>query len=304
MNGISWLEAGYQWGPPLVAVVLAVLLGVGVVRRWGWRAQEELPAADREARSLDRRRRELRARREALLAQLGELQADRERYPAEAWQREHDRLVGEAAGVLRELDALPAPSQVQRRNQPLPWGFLFVCLALVGAVLLVTAGLRSRFEAGLRQQHTADASGHATAASLAEEIPEDLPTLNAMTHAAILSGDLRTAMALVEVAREREPEHPEVRVHLAALQISVGMLDRAQEGLDAVVQSHPDLAKAHLWRGMVDAYRDRPEAAVERFERAARLAPDSAVARFARTMQAELSGGEAAPGSTAGGEGG
>ena len=76
------------------------------------------------------------------------------------------------------------------------------------------------------------------------------------------------AMRWMDEARALDAEHPEVRTHLAILQLSIGMTERARSELAAALESNPKLSKALLWSGLIEMRLGNREAAVPILERA------------------------------------
>ena len=63
---------------------------------------------------------------------------------------------------------------------------------------------------------------------------DDLEAIHIVTYHALLNRDLDNAMKYVDQARALDPDSAELHVHLAILQLAVGMHDRAETELDLV----------------------------------------------------------------------
>jgi cytochrome c-type biogenesis protein CcmH len=176
---------------------------------------------------------------------------------------------------------------VRTRSWPVLMALALVALALV-------AGVASLPEA----PPIPSPSPHAVSphASTAAADPADLPTLNARAYASILEGDLPEAMALVERARQMAPDDPDVQINVCALRIAVGMLDRAESGIDAVLAAHPDHLRARLWKGVIQGQRGDAEGARQAWHDVIARDPDGTEGKQARAFLAEL-----APGAPSGG---
>lgn len=258
-----------DWGPALLTVVAGLALGAA----WAGRGAG-VPGPER--------RDELLARKEILLERLRDL--DRPEEPSAEEQARRAALVAEAAELVRRADALP----VERRASPLllPLGLL----ALVGALTAwAVVAWPDGSDAVVGPYREASASPHAGGANAPRaELPDDLPSLQELAWKAILAGDLPAAMQANEKARAIAPDDPLVRTHRAALQLAVGMGDRADQTLTEVLAEHPDLPRALLWQGVARAGRGDAAGARASLERVRSLAPDSEEARAAAEVLAEL----------------
>ena len=221
----------------------------------------------------------------SLVDQLRSLQADREKIPEAVYALRFGRLLDEAARALRDaenMDAggnttdevVPSTTDVPKPN---PWprraGWSVAVLLFftaMGVVLhsstsdrgdgIMTGGDRigpTAIEKQLKQLNEAHT-----------ENPEDMVTLNRLTHIAIQQGDLGAAMAWMDKARAIEPEHPEVRTHLAILQTSIGMTAQAKTELEIALKADPELSKAHLWLGLIALRNGDREGAIPSLESA------------------------------------
>ena len=85
----------------------------------------------------------------------------------------------------------------------------------------------------------------------AEANPEDIDSRNDLARIAIQQRDMSAAMRWMDEARALDPEHPRVRTHLAILQVSIGMVDRAKIELEAALKADPTMSEALLWKGII-----------------------------------------------------
>ncbi|MBN1334931.1 MAG: tetratricopeptide repeat protein, partial [Deltaproteobacteria bacterium] len=127
---------------------------------------------------------------------------------------------------------------------------------------------------------------HEAASAAASDLPSDLPTLNEHAYRAILEGDLTAAMTFVERARQLDPDDLDVQVNVCALRLAVGMADRAEAGLDAVLAARPDHLRARLWKGLVRARLGDREAAERAWREVAERDPEGMEGAHARTLLA------------------
>ncbi len=126
----------------------------------------------------------------------------------------------------------------------------------------------------------------AAQATLAAD-PRNLEALNLVTYDALLRGDLDLAMQSLEPAREIAPEDPAVLIHLAMLQLAVGMVDRAMPALEAAVQARPDWGRPHLWMGLALLQGGQNEAGIASLDKAISLGLNADELGFARQLRAQ-----------------
>ncbi len=291
------------WGPPVVVLLLALVVALAALLFFQARGSASpMPAADRV--------RELAARKEILLDELRELEADRHKLDPDTLAAQREALIASAADVLREADAPAAPEPARATA---PRSRTAIAGWLVGAVAffaLLGLGL-SKFssprkdmgdEAGAPMAAPAGPSPEALAAqaTLAQD-PNDLAALNTMTHEALRTRDVQSAMSWLDRARAIDPNDAEVQTHLAVLQIAVGMGDRAATSLDKALASKPDLGEAHVWKGVVALQKGDQTAAKASFDRALAIAntPPDLKAMTAEIEQQMAAGNIPAAGSSA-----
>jgi len=223
---------------------------------------------------------EKRAVKDSLMDQLRSLRADRMKLEPAIFEERWARLLDAAAASLRDLDRereQPTgmePEEVAAPSGRRPWGSVVAAL-----VFFVLAGYglaefsAPRLEGG--SLTGTDLSGASARQALLDEAkatleqnPEDLDALNLLTYDSLLTGDLGVAMKYMDQCRKVAPEDPEVRTHLAILQLSIGMSDKAKVELDAALEEVPNSSKALFWRGLAALRSQERESAVAYLERA------------------------------------
>lgn len=205
------------------------------------------------------------ALKESLVDQLRSLRADRDKMPEGLFEDRFDRLLDAAARALKdaeEAENQPEPMPVVAPPTPRPvswprragWGvatlvfFTAVGFALRGATADRAGGSMT---GGDRIGPTALTKRLEQLKAAHEEDPQAIAPINELTHIALQQSDFGGAMAWIDKARAIAPDHPEVRTHLAILQASIGMNNRAKAELEAALVSDPTLSKAHLWLGLL-----------------------------------------------------
>ena len=279
MNTMPFDFTGYIWGPPLFAISLGVVLAL-----WFWSRWRSQGAAGGGRQALE-------VRRLAVMDELRQLATERQDMDSDEYRLRRDERVAEAARLLRAMDDLP--DQRSARSTTLLVPMAVGGVAVVSILLAWQAQRRvvsaAEVELAAQQRQEQPMNPHQMARQLASEAPEhDLPTLNRMAHHALLNGDLPTAMQLIEQARTLDPDDPEVQVHVNALRLGVGMLDRAEPGLEQVLQQHPDMVKAHLWMGVLRLQQGDMAAAQEHFKQVTDAEPHGESAAFLRSMMADM----------------
>ena len=285
------------WGPPLVVLSIGIAVGLGLaLTAGGQRAIED----DRTAR-----REDLTAEKATLLEQIRSLDADRDKLGESEYARRREELVGLAAKVLAELEALDkTPAEVLAvekaaagkggTTNPLAAGLWAAGVLLFFGLLAVFLGSSST-ERAQGGSMTGGSEGRAAAVSAEveaaqaklEEAPENLQAINTLAYSALLNRDLDNAMQLVDRARAIDPDDPDLHVHLAILQISVGMLDRADTELARAIEQRPKWGRPRLWRGLVRMYQSQPELVIVEVEAALELGLRVDEQGFARQLLAD-----------------
>ena len=249
------------WGPPLVVFGVSSVVALGFVFMIKGEEQDA-----NEARVA-----ELNAKKDQLMEAIRELDADKSKMSDTAYLEQREQLLSEAGQVMAALDGdvktemePQAPQQVSSQM----WLYVLGSLAffmLLGKLIVdysaprqeggvMTGGempsqseaeLMSQFEewGKLREQRQADAKVEL------EQNPKNIDALNVLTYDALLMRDMQAAMTYMEQVRNIDPKDPDFMVHLAILQMSVGMTDRSEIGFAQALQARPEMQKALLWKG-------------------------------------------------------
>jgi tetratricopeptide (TPR) repeat protein len=289
-----------------VVLSLGVAVGLGLALSAGGRR-----AVDDERLALLE---DLEARRMALMEQIRTLGADRDKLGEAEFAVRREGLVSQAAAVLAELERVEstpaevvaveravASSTTGRRTSPLVAGLWASTVLMFFGVLAVflTTSSSERAEGG----SMTGGSGGRQAAILAEvedakarlEADEDdLEAIHIVTYHALLNRDLDNAMKYVDQARALDPDSAELHVHLAILQLAVGMHDRAETELDLAVAARPEWGRPYLWMGLVRLYQSRPEDAITEVEKAIGLGLRADEQQFARQLLSDARNPKAA----------
>ncbi len=106
-----------------------------------------------------------------------------------------------------------------------------------------------------------------------KENPQDLDALNELTQLALSAGDAQRAMEYNQRAAQIAPDDPDVGASKAVLAAMVGMIPRALEILQGVVEAHPEHARAVTYMGLLLMEDGRYEEAVPWLEKAVALQP-------------------------------
>ena len=262
------------WGAPLAVLGLGTIVGLILAVRS--RGEGSGSPAD-----------EAWARKESLMDQLRSLRADRDKMRAGEFAGQFDRLVDAAARALRDAEAIesgraetirqPAIAAVRPTSwtRRAGWGVAtLVFFTAVGFTLRSATSDRAGrgMTGGDRIGPTAIDARIEQLNSAHAEDPDDIAPINELTSIALQQGDLGGAMAWIDKARAIQPDHPELRTHLAILQASIGMTARAKAELEAAIQADPDLSKAHLWLGLLALRDGDRDGAIPSLEAALELA--------------------------------
>ncbi len=238
MYAIDW----NTWGPPLAVLILGAIVGIVAALRVQGGADSR-PVEAREA---------LLSRKESLVEQLKEHDSDRSKMDEAAWSERRENLLAEAAGVLRQLDEGPEDVEFEvagpsGRGLTASWivGLLVFCGVAAG---LVSQFAKPRVDGGGGQMSVdpwAEDIAHAEAALRAD--PNDMEAINLLTHIAIERKELESAMGLIDRGRAVAPEDTELKIHLDALRLLVGMGAKAEVGLKEVLEKDPESSEAMRW---------------------------------------------------------
>ncbi len=268
--------------PAIVAIIVGLAVGGLLV------ASSRRDAAMGRGAQAD----DLVARKESIYAQVRELDDTRDRLDPALYQSERARLLDEAAGVLRELDA-PAPAPAPAPSTS-PSGFLSRHPQLTGALW---GGLVGGFgfaiysavsdQAAPRAEGQSVTGGQAMSApaedpalaALAAEVeakPADLEAKNRYGHALINADRVREAWKLADAVTEIDPGNAEARTHQAVTLMEIGDFDMAGAVLDRVLAEHASFAEALGYRGAIYARAGDKENAVAMWTRAKLSEPSQA----------------------------
>ena len=240
------------WGPPLAVLTISSVIGSILIQRT--KGEEGID-----------QRAEFLAQKGQLLEAIRELDADQVKMDAEVFQAERKRLISAASVVLQKLDGKTQNVDIKGVNKRMSgrslFGYLggtFLFFALVGFLIskysaprqeggIMTGGQMPETPAidwdQLRQDRIEAAN------KVLETDPDNIEALNMLTYDALLVRDMPTSMDNMEKVRNLNSEDPDFIVHLAMLQMTVGMYERAEVGFDQALKIRPDFPKAKLWKG-------------------------------------------------------
>ena len=97
-----------------------------------------------------------------------------------------------------------------------------------------------------------------------------------LAKAAILTNDVITALRAIDLAQQREPDHPELLLVRSAIRWKRGKLAAAASDLYDVLQNNPNDIEAHCLLGEVLHGQQRFEAACTHFREALKIDPQCA----------------------------
>jgi hypothetical protein len=207
------------------------------------------------------------------------LDADQVKMDAEVYQAERKRLISAASVVLQKLDGETQSVNMKSVNKRMSGRSLFgylsgtlIFFAVVG--FLISKYSAPRQEGGIMtggqmpettaidwdqlRQDRIDAAN-----KVLETEPDNIEALNMLTYDALLVRDMPTAMDNMEKVRNLNSEDPDFIVHLAMLQMTVGMYERAEIGFEHALTIRPGFPKAKLWKGyMLISMQKKEEALV------------------------------------------
>ena len=271
MESFDWAV----WGPALTVIFAGFALGLGLARKQG-----DAPRADQGAQQ------DLEQERALALEALKALEIEREKMDAEAYEQERNALLARGAGALRELDDTAAGREA---SAGLPsagdgmapeWKGALTMLAVVAvAGLFYQFASRESSDRAPGTTMTGNVSAPNAAAQDDEMLarmeanPNDLDAANALTRSALMQGDAVGAMEWNQKAAALDPNDPAALTYRAVLADTVGMTDRAIEGLQAVTEAHPDHGDAWAYLGVFMVRTGQPGEAIEPLKRAAELLP-------------------------------
>ena len=240
------------WGPPLAVLAISSVIGSILIQRT--KGEEGID-----------QRAEFLAQKGQLLEAICELDADQVKMDAAVYEAERKRLISAASVVLQKLDGETQNVDIKAVNKRMSgrslFGYLggtFLFFALVG--FLISKYSAPRQEGGIMtggqmpetpaidwnqlRQDRIDAAN-----KVLETAPDNIEALNMLTYDALLVRDMTASMENMEKVRTLNPEDPDFMVHLAMLQMTVGMYERAATGFEKALEERPGYAKAKLWKG-------------------------------------------------------
>ncbi|HJN76380.1 MAG TPA: hypothetical protein QGF58_20795 [Myxococcota bacterium] len=232
------------WGPPIVVLGLGAAGGVVFALIGGRSWSHDQGLAD------------LEVRREVLMNRLRDLEADKHKLDDHDYYATRQRLVEQAAAVLRRMEEGPSESTVSMApdnggSRHLGWYLAGLAIFFAVAGLVLQAALAPRVDqssvTGNAQSLVDDPVAEARAAFEAD--PTDIDALNQLTKWALYTQDLDTAMALIDKGKALDPQDPGVVVHLGALRALIGRHDEALADLESQEEALP--AEVALWRGII-----------------------------------------------------
>lgn len=246
------------WGPPLGVLAISGVVGF-VLNLQMKRASSALYEQGHKA--------ELHAAKQQTMDALRELELDKEKLSAGEYAQQKELLVQKASDILAKIDS----NEVQPMKQESSSVSLSVWYYVIGglAFFSLLAVLINKYSAPRTdgQVMTGGTSSGMSAQEIAAEWeakreerrnkaleaigknPNDIDALNVLTYEALLVQDMQSAMTYMEQVRNIDGQDPDFMVHLAILQMSVGMTDRAEVGFAQALLQRPQMAKALLWKG-------------------------------------------------------
>jgi cytochrome c-type biogenesis protein CcmH len=283
---------GVEWGPALLVLAAAIILGALLSGRLRTSARAAAPALPLEARDLA-------AQRDALLRQLHELEDTAlKRTPAQL-ALERQRLELEAARAWRELDArlaaAPAPVAVPPAAgtaaavpAPAPAsalrGFLWGTgsMAAIGLLLfLVWQSAQPREQGGSLTGSLPQSSGapDAEEAPLREAIarnPDDFEARLKLARLYLSREDMMSVFNETKYVLERQPGHPQALAYQALVRLAMGQSEMAVGMLKEALKTAPDYFEGYVHLMLVHVRMGRPDEAQATAEEGARRFPQEA----------------------------
>ncbi|MGB2987578.1 MAG: tetratricopeptide repeat protein [Phycisphaerae bacterium] len=120
------------------------------------------------------------------------------------------------------------------------------------------------------------ASAKLALAEYARTHPDDTHAQLLLAKAAILTNDVMTALRAIDLAQQREPDHPELLLVRSAIRWKRGKLAAAASDLYDVLQNNPNDLEAHCLLAEVLQAQQRFEAASTHFREALKINPQCA----------------------------
>ena len=294
------MPGSVDWVPGLVVLAVGLVGGFLLVRRL---VRGAAPVSALDVRTL--RRRDLEARRDALIDQLRDLHDS-----ADAGA-ERVRLEHEAAGILRDLDGLPAtefaaatppstPGVPARPERAALKGFLWGTgsAAAIGLLLFLASRSTSEREEGgsltgeIPGGGAAEAGAAGADAEMAqlqatvERNPDDLNARMALARAALTRQDMMVVYDQTRAVLQKDPRHARALSYQALVRLAMGQADTAEKMLRQALEIEPDLLEGYIHLTLVHLRQGRMDAAEKDIDEAARRNP--AHAERLRSLWAEM----------------
>ncbi len=269
-------------------------------------AQEITPALDLEEEA------------DSLIAQLRDLDEQRDRLDQASYETLRSDLRTRAADRLRQRDALLSglmPNEKENTQPHKPKGpsedknaptsqmagfFWGAGTVAVVAILYISIQQFSspRADNGSMNNVSADAPSENTD-TLPQELmtPEmlqlvqrlqkdrnDLDALLQVAHRLLRAQQMEEANTLTVQALALDPKNPEGLVHQALIQAAQGDPQGAMQALDHIVENYPTLAEGWFFRGMMSMQNQEPEKMRQSWVRYLEVAPEGPQKERVRTM--------------------
>ncbi len=259
------------WGLPLIILSVGLSAGIFLATRTIDADAEQRPEEDHSARKT------------ALLEQIRELDADRDKMDSAEYAARREVLISAAAAAQRALEEPVASVKAPVRPIAVARSGGWIVATLLFFVLLgvlINQYAAPRMGGSMTGNGGGDIMAEialvretrlASAQDAIRETPEDIEALNILTYDALLYRDLDSAMEYSGRARQLAPDDPGVLINLAILQMSVSMVTEAMAALDVVLAAEPTSGRALLWKGFMLANTDQKEAAIAALEKATAL---------------------------------
>ncbi len=296
MSGIDW----NTWGPPVVVLLLAAVAAVVAAMR----VQTGTDSRALEART------GLLSQKESLLEQLREHDGDRNKMDDAAWAERRERLLARASGVLRQLEEAPetatevsseVPAEATGRGLTVTWvvGLLLFCGVAAGLVSQFARPRPDDNNAATASAADAFSADVAHAEAALRQDPDDMDALNLLAHVAIERKDLPTAMSVIDKAKGVDADDLELRIHVDALRLLVGMGAKAEASLKVILEEDPAQSEAMRWLSYARFQQGDTQGAVEWLEAATQAGSETdraiAAAWLQQLRSSQASQGTATP---------
>ena len=283
------------WGPPVVVLLVALVVGLIFALRAQAKGADARAAEDRAGD-----RDALAARKASLVEQLRLLEADRDKLDPQTFADRHAALLAAAADALRQLDApapappalSPSPADRAADRRALQAGlWVAAAVAFFGVLgVLLSRSTADRAPGATMTGNSQAAAEPAEVAAAREALAanaQDLAAINTLSYHFLTTRQLDAAMTHIDQARAIRADDPDVLLHLAILQMSVGMFDRAAPLMDQARAAQPERGRFWLWTGLLHLYQNDREKAVESVEKSLQLGIRADEQAFARQLLAE-----------------